>query len=173
MKKIFIFIVSVFSYLFHTQATSLSLLPLGEEKEKQRYIFRSLNSIEKQQVWVYGDSEEYGFNEEEFDECVDSAFYERGLDPESNLMRDEVFPASASLKIQIMLHRETVIISVGLLSEALLLESQVFVPAIIWQERTILRIEGEKQKIKQDLLTHIKKLVGHFLDEYLYARKGD
>jgi len=171
MKNGFVLIVFVFSYFCHTQAMSLSLLPFGEEQEKQRYIFRTLKSIEKQPVWVYGDVEEYGCTEYEIEQSIASAFYERGLNPELDPLGWKNPPASASLKIHIMLNGETVIIEVGLFSEALLLESQVFVPAILWQEKAVLSIEIKNPEAKQNILMHAKMLVGHFLDEYLYAKK--
>ncbi|MGC2595161.1 MAG: hypothetical protein WA347_02645 [Rhabdochlamydiaceae bacterium] len=171
MKNGFVLVVFVFSYFFYTQGMSLSLLPFGEEQEKQRYIFRTLKSIEKQPVWVYGDIEEYDCTEDEIDQSIDSAFSERGLNPELDPLGWKNPPASTSLKIHITLNGETVIIEVGLFSEALLLESQVFVPAILWQEKVILNIERENPETKQNILKHAKMLVGHFLDEYLYAKK--
>jgi hypothetical protein len=171
MKNRFVLIIFVLSYFFYTQAMSLSSLPFSEEQEKQRYIFRTLKSIEKQPVWVYGDIEEYGCTEDEIDQSIDSAFYERGLNPELDPLGWKKPPTSASLKIHVMLIGETVIIEVGLFSRALLLESQIFVPAILWQEKVVLNIEREDPDTAQDILNHAKILVGHFLDEYLYAKK--
>lgn len=167
MQGRFVFLIFVFSCFLHTQTMGLSLLPFDHEQEKQRYIFRTLMSIERHPVWIYGDAEEYDLSEDEIDQHIDSAFYEQSLDPMDWWYNS---PASATLKTQITLHKDTVIIDVGLMGEALLLESQVFIPAIIWKERVILNIEGARSQAKQDILRHAKTLVAHFLDEYLNSR---
>jgi len=179
MNRHFLFknVVFFLFCFFHLNLSGDALFLFDQVEEKQRYIFSDLSKVERRPVTFYYGNEfafptflkeirkTYGVRESDIEEAVSAAFEERGLDLQEWLPKWDQRAGDATLLTQLTFHGKTVMIAIRLLSEALLLPSQVFLPGIIWDKKELLSFEDS-----QSLVERVKLLIGQFLDEYADAR---